>query len=425
MQDPYVQGMFGLFIAMLVGLLLFHRHKLWVVGIGFAVLTAVFMWNMGGWDVWVDHFREKHRSHLLINLALLLPAFALVAYYFERSGASLGLARVLQSDVALLWSIFWMSTILDNIAAALIGGMILLAKYGKTNIPFKMIVGVIGAANLGGAGSPVGDTTTVMMFISEDPIISVMEIMKGFIASFPAQLLLSIWAKNHGHLPQASLQEGRGGAVREKIEERDVIATAAASDGPEVEGLMDASETKVQWSMMWPMLAIPGLILGNLKDQPGLGLWAGLLLGLLFAAQRINRKVFFEALPNTLFLLLLIAAAELLPLEQIKPNINRLPRNVVAILAGLLSAWFDNIPLTAICLNLGGFDWGLLAYCVGYGGTAMWFGSSAGVAIGLIFPEVYNTKRWGVPFVVVTLTYLVGVACYLVTFKLLLKGDIP
>ncbi|HWQ95423.1 MAG TPA: citrate transporter, partial [Gammaproteobacteria bacterium] len=58
------------------------------------------------------------------------------------------------------------------------------------------------------------------------------------------------------------------------------------------------------------------------------------------------------------------------------------------------SAVFDNIPLTALALQQGGYDWGLLAFAVGYGGSMIWFGSSAGVAISNIFPEAKNTLRW-------------------------------
>ena len=42
---------------------------------------------------------------------------------------------------------------------------------------------------------------------------------------------------------------------------------------------------------------------------------------------------------------------------------------------------FDNIPLTALALKQGGYDWGFLAYAVGFGGSMIWFGSSAGVAL--------------------------------------------
>jgi Na+/H+ antiporter NhaD/arsenite permease-like protein len=61
---------------------------------------------------------------------------------------------------------------------------------------------------------------------------------------------------------------------------------------------------------------------------------------------------------------------------------------------GLLSAVFDNIPLTALALNQGGYDWALLAYAVGFGGSMVWFGSSAGVALTNLFPEGRSVVQW-------------------------------
>ena len=54
---------------------------------------------------------------------------------------------------------------------------------------------------------------------------------------------------------------------------------------------------------------------------------------------------------------------------------------------GFVSAVFDNIPLTALALRQGGYDWGFLAYAVGFGGSMIWFGSSAGVALAQPVPE--------------------------------------
>ena len=48
---------------------------------------------------------------------------------------------------------------------------------------------------------------------------------------------------------------------------------------------------------------------------------------------------------------------------------------------------FDNIPLTALALKQGGYDWGFLAYAVGFGGSMIWFGSSAGVALANMYPR--------------------------------------
>ena len=46
-----------------------------------------------------------------------------------------------------------------------------------------------------------------------------------------------------------------------------------------------------------------------------------------------------------------------------------------------------DIPLTALALKQGGYDWGYLAYAVGFGGSMIWFGSSAGVALCSMYPQ--------------------------------------
>jgi hypothetical protein len=69
---------------------------------------------------------------------------------------------------------------------------------------------------------------------------------------------------------------------------------------------------------------------------------------------------------------------------------------------------FDNIPLTKLALEQGGYDWGALAYCVGFGGSMIWFGSSAGVAISKDFPEARNTGRYIKEGWPVALAYVLG-----------------
>jgi Na+/H+ antiporter NhaD/arsenite permease-like protein len=69
--------------------------------------------------------------------------------------------------------------------------------------------------------------------------------------------------------------------------------------------------------------------------------------------------------------------------------VEKLPAGVLAdrVRAGFLSSVFDNIPLTALALKQGGYDWGFLAYAVGFGGSMIWFGSSAGWLWRTAFPE--------------------------------------
>lgn len=74
---------------------------------------------------------------------------------------------------------------------------------------------------------------------------------------------------------------------------------------------------------------------------------------------------------------------------------------------GFVSSVFDNIPLTALALKQGGYDWGFLAYAVGFGGSMVWFGSSAGVALSNMYPEAKSAGLWvnGWP---IAIAYVVG-----------------
>jgi Na+/H+ antiporter NhaD/arsenite permease-like protein len=80
---------------------------------------------------------------------------------------------------------------------------------------------------------------------------------------------------------------------------------------------------------------------------------------------------------------------------------------------GFVSAVFDNIPLTALALHQGGYDWGFLAYAVGFGGSMIWFGSSAGVALASMFPQARSVGAWLRGGWHVAVGYLIGFACLL------------
>jgi hypothetical protein len=133
----------------------------------------------------------------------------------------------------------------------------------------------------------------------------------------------------------------------------------------------------------------------------GVAVWVAILLtaGL--------RKPDWSLLPNALrgsiFLLSLVCIASLMPVEH-------LPKASwqTAFGLGFVSAVFDNIPLTALALKQGGFDWGMLAYCVGFGGSMIWFGSSAGVALASMFPEARSVGQWLRHGWHVALAYVIG-----------------
>ena len=76
---------------------------------------------------------------------------------------------------------------------------------------------------------------------------------------------------------------------------------------------------------------------------------------------------------------------------------------------------FDSIPLTALALHQGGYDWGMLAYAVGFGGSMIWFGSSAGVALCSMYAEAKNARLWLMGGWHVPLGYVVGFAVLMLT----------
>jgi Na+/H+ antiporter NhaD/arsenite permease-like protein len=86
-----------------------------------------------------------------------------------------------------------------------------------------------------------------------------------------------------------------------------------------------------------------------------------------------------------------------------------------AMTLGFVSAVFDNIPLTALALKQGGFDWGMLAYAVGFGGSMIWFGSSAGVALSNLYPQAKSVGAWLTSGWHVTLAYVIGFLVLLLT----------
>jgi len=109
------------------------------------------------------------------------------------------------------------------------------------------------------------------------------------------------------------------------------------------------------------------------------------------------------AFKGSIFLLSLILCASLMPVEKLP-----LASWQTALGLGFVSAVFDNIPLTALALKQGGYDWGYLAYAVGFGGSMIWFGSSAGVALSNMYPQAKSVGLWLRHGWHVALAYVIG-----------------
>src|SRR4051795_1755936 len=193
---------FVLFGLTLAGVALFHHHTLQVALTGLAVIVLYKLGFTGfktgpGFAGLGRHM--LHEWVILTNLFGLLLGFALLSNHFEESKVPAVLPRFLPDDwkggLVLLFMIFVLSSFLDNIAAALIGGTIARAVFrGKVHIGF--LAAIVAASNAGGSGSVVGDTTTTMMWIDGvDP----RDVLEAFLAAGAAMLVFGIPAAMQQH----------------------------------------------------------------------------------------------------------------------------------------------------------------------------------------------------------------------------------
>jgi Na+/H+ antiporter NhaD/arsenite permease-like protein len=349
---------FVLFALTLVGVALFHKKTMWVALTG---MTIIIIYKLVFNDPaepfrLFQHLGQEGRT--LINLMGLLFGFAILSKQFEQSRLPDILPNYLSSGwpgaFTLLVMITILSSFLDNIAAALIGGTIALVVFrGKVHIGY--VAAIVASSNAGGAGSVIGDTTTTLMWIDGVPALNVLH---AYVAVIPALLIygipLSIVQTRYSPIENNSLPGIR-------IDHKKLIVV---------------------------FLILGGAIAANIVlSFPAAGVWIGILIGALFTTTPWSELK--NSLKGTIFLLSLVFSASMMPVQKLPPASWE-----SSFILGFVSSVFDNIPLTKLALEQGGFDWGMLAYAVGFGGSMIWFGSSAGVAITNKFPEGRSVAKW-------------------------------
>ncbi|HEX9772197.1 MAG TPA: hypothetical protein VGA44_01940 [Steroidobacteraceae bacterium] len=384
---------FVLFGLTLLGVAVFHHRTLEVALSGLVAIVAYKLAATGfhgeaGFVGLAHHLREEWV--VLANLFGLLMGFALLSRHFEESGVPLRLPDYLPGDwrggFVLLAMVFVLSSFLDNIAAALIGGTVARTVF-RHKVHVGYIAALVAASNAGGSGSVVGDTTTTMMWIDG---VSPRDVVHAYVAAGVALVMFGIPAsrQQHRHSPIA-----RHAPAGVRIDGARLAIVAFI--------LLAAIAVNLTTNVQYP----------GLSDRfPFLGaaVWAALLLAV--PLRRPDWTVLPGTSRGTIFLLALVLCASLMPVEHLPAA-----SWVTTLGLGFVSAVFDNIPLTKLALEQGGYDWGMLAYAVGFGGSMIWFGSSAGVAITGLFPEGRSVIDWLRAGWHVALAYLIGFAALLLT----------
>ncbi len=374
-ESPAVYGVpfdFILFAATLLGVALFHKYTLQVALTGLAIITLYKLGFTGfktgdGFSGLLTHL--AHEWVILTNLLGLLVGFALLSNHFEKSHLPQVLPRFLPDDwkgcFALLVMIFVLSGFLDNIAAALIGGTIAATVFSR-KVHIGYLAAIVAASNAGGAGSVVGDTTTTMMWLDG---VSPLDVLPAYVAAAAALIVFGI---------PAAIQQQRYSPIVKN----------------------EGQHAPVDWSRLGIVAFIlivavitnvtVNLRFNHLSDAfpfIGAAVWVAILVCV--PVRKPQWDLVPEAFKGSIFLLSLVLCASLMPVEKLPAASWQ-----SAFGLGFISSVFDNIPLTALALKQGGYDWGVLAYAVGFGGSMIWFGSSAGVALSNMYPEARSVGLW-------------------------------
>jgi Na+/H+ antiporter NhaD/arsenite permease-like protein len=376
---------FILFGLTLAGVAVFHHHTLIVALTGLAVIIGyqlVFSTFPEGPGLAGLSTHLLHEWVIIANLACLMLGFAILSRHFEKSHVPLALPKLLPDDwkgcFALLVIVFVLSSFLDNIAAAMIGGAMAHTLFKKVHLGY--LAAIVAASNAGGSGSVVGDTTTTMMWIDGvDP----RDVLHAFAA---AAVALAVSGS------VAAFQQHRYSPIMRSVHHPPSIEWVRVSIVAAM--LIAAIATNVIVNIRFPELA-------DAFPFIGVAVWIVILISA--PLRRPDWELLAEAGRGAAFLLALVLSASLMPVEHLPAASWQTTFGL-----GFVSAIFDNIPLTKLALEQGGYDWGVLAFAVGYGGSIIWFGSSAGVAITNLYPEARSVGAWVRQGWHVAVAYVIG-----------------
>ncbi|UKK75845.1 sodium:proton antiporter NhaD [Segatella bryantii] len=350
----------------------------------------------------VSDIIEKHLGSTSTTLFFLMGAMTIVEIVDQNGGFDwVREVMVTKSKRKLLWRItvltFILSAILDNLTTSIVMVMILrkLVENRKDRIIFASMV--IIAANSGGAFSPIGDVTTIMLW--NKGLVTAAGVIKEVI--FPSIVSAVIPA-----LILQSQLKGELEAPNNVMYESDAQTQVLEFSG---------TQRKVIF-----LLGVGGLMFVPVfKTLTHLPPFVGILLvlGLLWTVTEIfyrnlhrhNDQISFQKrvsnllsrvdMTTILFFLGILMAVSCLEqigaLTLLGQSLNiAFEGNHYAVtgIIGVLSSIVDNVPLVAGCMGMypvqptgdmavDGIFWQLLGYCAGVGGSMLIIGSAAGVVV--------------------------------------------
>lgn len=359
--------------------------------------------NLTGQDLinTVSSAIEHHLGSTSTTLFFLMGAMTIVEIVDQNGGFNwVRSALQTRSKRALLWRIafmtFVLSAILDNLTTSIVMVMILrkLVQDHKDRLVYASLV--IIAANSGGAFSPIGDVTTIMLW--NKGVITAAGVISEIIV--PSIISMVVPAFIMQYMLKGELQ------IKEETANEDSTATVGhLSDSQRksvffigVGGLMFVPVFKtithlppfvgilLVLSILWTVTEVFYYNLPHESDKEGTGKRVTNLL----------RNIDMSTILFFLGILMAVACLEQIGvLTTLGKGLNVAFDNnhyVVTGIIGVLSSIVDNVPLVAGCMGMypveaagdmaiDGIFWQLLAYCAGVGGSMLIIGSAAGVVV--------------------------------------------
>ena len=377
------------------------------------------------------HALEFISESLLIQLGdiseilfFLLGAMTIVELIDAHEGFSIITDRIkFTSRSKLLWALsfitFFLSAALDNLTTAIVMAT-LLRKMIKNKNDLWIFAGmVIIAANAGGAWSPIGDVTTIMLWIGGQ-ITATNIITQIFIPSLVCMLipLTLLSSRLKGNLIVDQEKESKITLGHNKVSRFDKIMVFSVGIGAllfvpifkTITHLPPFMGILFGLSMIWILTEI----LHRKKD-----IEYKERLSIVGILQRIDT-------PSILFFLGILMAVAALQigghLLQLSQFLDASFNNIYVIntFIGVLSSVIDNVPMVAGAMGMYTLEvypidhhfWELLAYCAGTGGSILIIGSAAGVAIMGIFKIDFIWYMKKISFLAL-LGYLAGIGTYI------------
>ncbi len=362
-----------------------------------ALLLAVAMWTL---YVAIGGFHAGENHGVLIEalgdtaeiLFFLLGAMTIVETIDQHGGFSIITDRITtKSKRKLLWVIsiltFFMSAVLDNLTTSIVMCALLRKLVSDKRDRWLFGGAVILAANSGGAWSPIGDVTTIMLWIKGN-ISAVGVIKETLLASIVCLIVptLGISTMLKGELEKTSeVQTGSSVSLISKLQSKIVLGIG------------------VGFLVFTPVF----------KTITHLPPYMGILLGLsvlwivtelmhkrrpeVYQRMNIGTVITRVDTPSVLFFLGILMAVSCLSsaghLRLLAQGLDGLGNFYLTdLIIGALSSIVDNVPLVAAAMGMydiapaghfamDGAFWEFLAYCAGTGGSLLIIGSAAGVAV--------------------------------------------